>query len=72
MVVVNVFVFGFFVWDRGVKKRKYKYDLVVVVFIIDCLFVFELWWLIVLKYWGSDEDLVWDMGYVVKFEFWEL
>lgn len=62
----NALVLGSFVRDRGVKKRKYKYDSVAVASTIDRSSASESRRPTVLKHWGSDEDLVRDMGYAVK------
>lgn len=61
----NTLVLGSFVRDRGVKKRRYKYDSVAAGS-IDRSSASESRRPTVLRQWGSDEDLVRDLGLGVK------
>lgn len=61
----NALVLGSFVRDRGVKKRRFKYESVAAGS-LDRSSASESRRPTVLKHWGSDEDLVRDMGYGVK------
>ncbi|KAK3900143.1 hypothetical protein C8A05DRAFT_45960 [Staphylotrichum tortipilum] len=61
----NTLVLGSFVRDRGVKKRRYKYDSVAAVS-VDHSSASESRRPTVLRHWGSDEDLVRDLGLGVK------
>ncbi|KAK4193571.1 hypothetical protein QBC35DRAFT_653 [Podospora australis] len=62
----NALVLGSFVRDRGVKKRKFKYDSVAVASSIERSSASESRRPTILRHWGSDEDLVRDVGYSVK------
>lgn len=61
----NALVLGSFVRDRGVKKRRFKYGSVAGGS-QERSSASESRRPTVLKHWGSDEDLVRDMGYGVK------
>jgi hypothetical protein len=61
----NALVLGSFVRDRGVKKRKYKYDSVATGS-VDRSSASESRRPTVIRQWGSDEDLVRDLGLGVK------
>lgn len=62
----NALVLGSFVRDRGVKKKKFKYDSVAVASSIGRSSASESRRPTVLRHWGSDEDLARDTGYGVK------
>ncbi|KAK3988538.1 hypothetical protein QBC44DRAFT_343206 [Cladorrhinum sp. PSN332] len=62
----NALVLGSFVRDRGVKKKKFKYDSVAVASSIGRSSASESRRPTVLRHWGSDEDLVRETGYGVK------
>ncbi|KAH6631618.1 hypothetical protein F5144DRAFT_629604 [Chaetomium tenue] len=57
----NTLVLGSFVRDRGVKKRRFKYDSVAAVS-VDHSSASESRRPTALRHWGSDEDLVRDLG----------
>ncbi|GAB1318771.1 Rhodopsin domain-containing protein [Madurella fahalii] len=61
----NALVLGSFVRDRGVKKRRFKYESVAAGS-LERSSASESRRPTVLKHWGSDEDLVRDMGYGLK------
>jgi hypothetical protein len=61
----NALVLGSFVRDRGVKKRRFKYDSVVAGS-VERSSASESRRPTVLRHWGSDEDLVRDLGLGVK------
>jgi hypothetical protein len=61
----NALVLGSFVRDRGVKKRRFKYDSIAGAS-VDRSSASESRRPTVLRYWGSDEDLVRDLGLGVK------
>jgi hypothetical protein len=61
----NALVLGSFVRDRGVKKRRFKYDSIAAGS-IDRSSASESRRPTALKHWGSDEDLVRDLGLGVK------
>ena len=67
----NALVLGSFVRDRGVKKRRYKYDSGPAGS-VDRSSASESRRPTVLKHWGSDEDLVRDLGLGVKPELRDL
>ncbi|KAK4231255.1 hypothetical protein QBC38DRAFT_440026 [Podospora fimiseda] len=62
----NTLVLGSFVRDRGVKKKKFKYESVAVASSIGRSSASESRRPTVLRHWGSDEDLVRETGYGVK------
>ncbi|KAL2016264.1 hypothetical protein VTK56DRAFT_4008 [Thermocarpiscus australiensis] len=63
----NALVLGSFVRDRGVKKRRFKYyDSIPGSSSIDRSSASDSRRPAALRHWGSDEDLVRDMGYGVK------
>ncbi|KAK4103483.1 hypothetical protein N658DRAFT_275899 [Parathielavia hyrcaniae] len=57
----NALVLGSFVRDRGVKKRRFKYDSIATGS-VDRSSAIESRRPTVLRHWGSDEDLVRDLG----------
>lgn len=61
----NALVLGSFVRDRGLKKRKFKYDSIAASS-LDRSSAVDPRRPITLRHWGSDEDLVRDVGYGVK------
>ena len=61
----NALVLGSFVRDRGVKKRKYKYDSVAAGS-LERSSASASRRPTIIKHWGSDEDLVRDVGFGVK------
>jgi hypothetical protein len=61
----NALVLGSFVRDRGVKKRRFKYESVAAGS-LERSSASESRRPTVLKHWGSDEDLVRDMGYGIR------
>lgn len=61
----NALVLGSFVRDRGVKKRKFKYDSIAATS-LDRSSGLDPRRPTTLRHWGSDEDLVRDVGYGVK------
>lgn len=63
----NALVLGSFVRDRGVKKRRFKYDSIAGAS-LDRSSASEFRRPAAQRFWGSDEDLVRDMGYGVARE----
>ncbi|KAK4126020.1 hypothetical protein N657DRAFT_654491 [Parathielavia appendiculata] len=61
----NALVLGSFVRDRGVKKRRFKYDSIAGGS-VDRSSATESRRPTVLRFWGSDEDLVRDLGLGMK------
>lgn len=61
----NALVLGSFVRDRGLKKRKFKYDSIAASS-LDRSSAIDPRRPTTLRHWGSDEDLVRDVGYGVK------
>ncbi|KAK4238071.1 hypothetical protein C8A03DRAFT_33920 [Achaetomium macrosporum] len=61
----NALVLGSFVRDRGVKKKRFKYDSIAAGS-VDRSSASDTRRPTALRHWGSDEDLVRDMGYGVK------
>ncbi|KAL2177167.1 uncharacterized protein P884DRAFT_25351 [Thermothelomyces heterothallicus CBS 202.75] len=61
----NALVLGSFVRDRGVKKRRFKYDSIAAAS-VDRSTASEHRRPTMLRHWGSDEDLVRDLGLGVK------
>ncbi|KAL2167773.1 hypothetical protein VTG60DRAFT_833 [Thermothelomyces hinnuleus] len=61
----NALVLGSFVRDRGVKKRRFKYDSIAGAS-VDRSTASEYRRPTMLRHWGSDEDLVRDLGLGVK------
>lgn len=64
----NALVLGSFVRDRGVKKRRFKYDSVAAAGSVDRSSASDSRrpTATALRHWGSDEDLVRGVGYAVK------
>jgi hypothetical protein len=64
----NTLVLGSFVRDRGVKKKRYKYDSIAANSADRSSTVESRRPTAALRHWGSDEDLARDLGYGVKAE----
>ncbi|KAL1840139.1 hypothetical protein VTJ49DRAFT_755 [Mycothermus thermophilus] len=62
----NALVLGSFVRNRGVKKRRYRYDSIAAASSVDPSVNGDLRRPSALRYWGSDEDLVRDLGLGLK------